>query len=86
MAQSGKFLGRLLGPLLKPGFPLLKNLLKQLAKYVLQHSDLQHSKERSQLLNLNMDNFKRRNGRYENSQISQRIWFIDKGVSQTVEN
>ena len=33
--QSGEFLGRLLGPLLKTGLPLMKNVLKALAKIVL---------------------------------------------------
>ena len=32
IGQSGRFLGRLLGPLLKTGLLLLKNLLKSLAK------------------------------------------------------
>ena len=30
--QSGGFLGRLLGPLLKTGIPLIKNIIKPLAK------------------------------------------------------
>ena len=33
--QSGRFLGRLLGPLLKTGLPLIKNVIKPLAKSVL---------------------------------------------------
>ena len=33
--QSGGFLGRLLGPILKIGFPLIKNEIKPLAKNVL---------------------------------------------------
>ena len=33
--QSGGFLGRLLGPLLKTGLPLIKNAIKPLAKSVL---------------------------------------------------
>ena len=33
--QPGRFLGRLLGSLLKTGLPLMKNLLKPLAKSVL---------------------------------------------------
>ena len=33
--QSGRFLGRLLGPLLKTGLPLIKNVAKTLAKSVL---------------------------------------------------
>ena len=33
--QSGRFLGRLLGPLLKTGLPLTKNVIRPLAKSVL---------------------------------------------------
>ena len=35
MIQSGGFLGRLLGPLLKTGLPLMKNVIKPLAKSAL---------------------------------------------------
>ena len=35
--QSGGFLGRLLGPLLKTRLPLIKNVIKALAKSVLIH-------------------------------------------------
>ena len=35
MIQSRGFLGRLLGPLLKKGLPLIKNVIKPLAKIVL---------------------------------------------------
>ena len=35
MIQSGEFLGRLLGPLLKTGLPLIENGIKPLAKTVL---------------------------------------------------
>ena len=35
MIQSGGFLGRLLGPLLKTGLPLITNVIKPLAKNVL---------------------------------------------------
>ena len=35
MIQSGRFLGRFLGPLLKTGLPLIKNVIKPLAKSVL---------------------------------------------------
>ena len=35
MIQSGGFLGRLLGPLLKTGLPLIKNVIKPLAKTAL---------------------------------------------------
>ena len=34
MDQSGEFLGRLLGPLLKTGLPLIKSALKPLVKSV----------------------------------------------------
>ena len=35
MVQSGRFAGRLLGPLLKTKLPLMKNVIKPLAKSVL---------------------------------------------------
>ena len=35
MIPSGRFLGRLLGPLLTTGLPLIKNVVKLLAKSVL---------------------------------------------------
>ena len=35
MIQSGRFLGRLLGPLLKTGLPIIQNVIKPLAKSVL---------------------------------------------------
>ena len=35
IGQQGEFLGRLLGPLLKTGLPLIGNVLKLLAKSVL---------------------------------------------------
>ena len=35
MIQSGGFLGRLLGPLLKAGSPFIKNVIKPLSKSVL---------------------------------------------------
>ena len=35
MTQSGGFLGRSLGPLLEIGLPLIKNVIKPLAKSVL---------------------------------------------------
>ena len=31
IGQSGRFLGRLLGPLLKTGLPLIRNVLKPIA-------------------------------------------------------
>ena len=35
MMQSGGFLGKLLGPLLKTGLPLIKNVITPLAKSIL---------------------------------------------------
>ena len=35
MIQSGGYLGRLLGPLLQTGLPLIKNVIKPLPKSVL---------------------------------------------------
>ena len=35
MIQSGGFIGRLFGPLLKAGLPLMNNVIKPLAKSVL---------------------------------------------------
>ena len=40
MIKSGGFLGRLLGPLLKKGLPIIKNVIKPLAKSVLISSGL----------------------------------------------
>ena len=37
--QSGRFLSRLLGPLLKNGLPLIKNVIQPLAKSFLSHQD-----------------------------------------------
>ena len=35
MIQSGEFLGRFIGPLLKTGLPLMKNVIQSLPKIVL---------------------------------------------------
>ena len=35
MIQSGRFLGRLLSPLLKTGLPLIKNVIKPIGKSIL---------------------------------------------------
>ena len=40
MTQTGGFLGKLLGPLLKTGLSLMKNIIKPLAKSVLIPSGL----------------------------------------------
>ena len=40
MIQSGEFLGRFIGPLLKTGLPLMKNVIQPLPKIVLIPSRL----------------------------------------------
>ena len=40
MIQSGRFLGRPLGPLLRTGLPLMKSVIKPLAKSVLVRLEL----------------------------------------------
>ena len=66
MVQSGRFLGRLLGPLMRVGLPFFKNVLTALAKGVLiPLEQWQHM----QLFKKNYtNNLKRRNEKYhENS-------------------
>ena len=62
IVQSGEFLGRLLEPFLKTGLPLMKNILKPLAKSVLNKSSIgsrcRNSEETTWLDNHNNDNFK----------------------------
>ena len=73
--QSERFLGRLLGPLLKTGLPLIGNVLKSLTKSVLMLLGLtaaaaatcSYSKENLWIRNYNINNFNQRNGRCENS-------------------
>ena len=48
MTQSGGFLGRLLSPLLKAGFPLINNVIKPLAKSVLIHLGLTAQQQQQQ--------------------------------------
>ena len=49
MVQRGRFFGRLLGPLLKTGLPLMKSLIKPLAKSILIHQDqLQQQQQQMQ--------------------------------------
>ena len=45
MIQSGGSLGRLLGPLLKTGLPLMKNVIQPLAKSALIHYDSQQENQ-----------------------------------------
>ena len=87
VVQSGVFLSKFIGPLLKTGSPLMKNLLKPLAKSIFIPIGLKaaaSAAERNIQKNYrigdnNINNLKWRNGRYnENSKISQRIWFNDK--------
>ena len=65
--QSGGFLGKLLGPLLKTGLPLIKNVIKPLAKSVLiplglttgaSAADAGIQKKSTWIWNNNFDNFK----------------------------
>ena len=66
--QSGGFLGKLLGPLLKTGLPLIKNVIKPLAKSVLIPLGLTaaasaadagiQKKKNTWFWNNNFDNFK----------------------------
>ena len=66
MVQSGRFLGRLLGPLMRVGLPFLKNVLTALAKGVLIPLE---QWQQMQLFKKNYtNNLKRRNEKYhENS-------------------
>ena len=65
--QFGGFLGRLLGPLLKTGLPLIKNIIKSLAKSVLillgliaaaSASDAGIHKKNIRIRKYNFNNFK----------------------------
>ena len=68
--QSGRFLGRLFGPLLKTGLPLIKNVAKTLAKSVLislgltaaaSEADAGIHKKNIGIWKYDFNNFKRRN-------------------------
>ena len=67
--QSGGFIGRLLGPLLKTGLPLIKNVIKPLAKSVLIPLGLTAAAQQQMwkyiknigIWNNNFNNFKRKN-------------------------
>ena len=87
VVQSGVFLSKFIGPLLKTGSPLMKNLLKPLAKSIFIPIGLKvaasaadrNIQKNYRIGDNNINNLKWRNGRYnENSKISQRIWFNDK--------
>ena len=58
MIQSGEFLGRLFGPLLKTGLPLMKNVIKPLAKSVLIPLGLTASAEHAGIHHYNTNNVK----------------------------
>ena len=58
MIQSGGFLGRLFGPLLKTGLPLMKNVIKPLAKSVLIPLGLTASAEHAGIHHYNTNNVK----------------------------
>ena len=68
-----------MGPLLKTGLPLLKNVFETLVKSVTLDTRYRVSKRSSYSkkirLQNNIDNSKRR-----------RIWFIDKSVSEKIKN
>ena len=49
IGQTGKFLGRLLGPLIKTGLPLIGNVRKPLAKSVLIPLGLQQQQQQQQM-------------------------------------
>ena len=67
--QSGGFIGRLLGPLLKTGLPLIKNVIKPLANSVLIPLELTAAAQQQMwkyiknigIWNNNFNNFKRKN-------------------------
>ena len=86
--KSGGFLGRFVGPLLKTGLPLLKNLLKPLTKSAsiqlgltaaaaaARDAAIQKKKKiGSDMTTLMIWN----EFSHENNYISREIWFIDKG-------
>ena len=77
--QSGGFLGRLLGPLLKTGLPLIKNVIKPVTKSVLiplgltaaaSAADAGIHKKNTGIWNNNVDNFKWRNEWYNKNYLS----------------
>ena len=77
MIQSGGFLGRLLGPLLKTGLLLIKNVIKPLAKSVSSPLGLTAAASAADAAihkkNIRVwkyDNTKYQNRHYENSKIS----------------
>ena len=88
IGRSGGVLGRLLGPLLKAGLPLIGNVVKQLAKTVLIPLGLTASasaidayiyKKNVWIGYDHTDNLKWRNECYdENSYITSIIWFVNK--------
>ena len=71
--QSGGFLSKLLGPLLKTGLPLIKNVIKPLAKSILiplgltaaaSAADAVIHKKNNRIRKYNINNFKWRNEWY----------------------
>ena len=78
MIQSGGLLGRLLGPLLKTGLPVMKDVIKPLATRALVPLEL--TAKNLSIWNNNINNTQWWNGRhYENSWIFWRFWIIIKG-------
>ena len=74
VVQSGVFLSKFIGPLLKTGSPFIPIGLKAAASAADRNIQKNY-----RIGDNNINNLKWRNGRYnENSKISQRIWFNDK--------
>ena len=79
--QSGGFLGRLLGPLLKTGFPLIKNVIKPSAKSLLIPLGLLGSGNTTLIIsNKEMIDIMKIIQALEDSNI------LLKGVTKTIEN
>ena len=85
MIQSGGFLGRILGPLLKTRLPLIKNVIKPLTKSVLIPSVLSAATSAAdagihkKILGSGNNTTLIISNNYWNSKISWRFWFIVKG-------
>ena len=96
MIPLGGFLSRLLDPLLKTGFPLIKNVIKSSAKSVLiplrltaaaSAADAGIHKKDIRIRNNNFENFKWRNEWYnENCSSTWNSNILLNGVTKTVQN
>ena len=96
MIKSGGFLGKLLGPLLKTGLPLMKNVTKPLAKSVLTPLELTAAGSAADVgilrKILGCGNTKPIISKYEMEDIIKIVRFFEysglllKGVSETIQN